>query len=82
MTASSNMMATAEFLAQLQEMLQTDAALTEDTALKEMEEWDSLAFMVLIAFFDKHFGKRVTFDDLKNCTTPADLITLAAGAIA
>lgn len=50
--------------------------------LADLEEWDSLAFMVLIAFFDKNFGQRIVFDDLKNCRSPASLIALAKDAIA
>lgn len=82
MTANSTVIPKADFLAQLQEMLQTDAVLAEDTELLDIEEWDSLAFMLLIAYFDKHFGRRVTFDTLKDCDTPADIIRLAEGAIA
>ena len=70
-----------EFLNALQDMLQTDAELSEDTALAGLEEWDSLAFMVLIAFFDKNFAKKLTFDNLCACKTPAALIDLAGGAI-
>lgn len=70
-----------EFLHALQDMLQADAELSEDTPLAGLEEWDSLAFMVLIAFFDKNFGKKLTFEDLSACKTPAALMSLADGAI-
>ncbi|MBD5558642.1 MAG: acyl carrier protein [Desulfovibrio sp.] len=70
-----------EFLTALQDMLQTDTELAEDTPLAGMEEWDSLAFMVLIAFFDKNFGKKLTFEDLSACKTPAALMLLSGGAI-
>lgn len=70
-----------EFLAALQDMLQTDAELQEDTPLAGLEEWDSLAFMVLIAFFDKNFGKKLTFEDLTACKNPAALMRLAGGAL-
>lgn len=71
-----------EFLEELQGMLQCESALSADTVLADMEEWDSLAFMVLIAFFDKSFGLRVTFDMLKKCRTPEDLIALTNGGVA
>lgn len=70
-----------EFLTALREMLQCDMEIREDTVLTELEEWDSLAFMVLIAFFDKNFGQRITFDNLKTCRMPSDLIALSAGGI-
>lgn len=71
----------ADFLSELQDMLQLDEPVSEDTALGELEEWDSLAFMLLIAFFDKNFGQRITFEDLAPCKMPKDLIALAGGEI-
>lgn len=70
-----------EFLTALQDMLQTDVELQADTPLAGLEEWDSLAFMVLIAFFDKNFGKKLTFEDLTSCKDPAALMLLADGAL-
>lgn len=70
-----------DFLVQLQDMLQSDSALEGDTILSNMEEWDSLAFMVLITFFDKKLGKRITFADLKPCRTVNDVIALSGEAI-
>lgn len=71
-----------EFLAEFQEMLQREDPVEEETPLASLEEWDSLGRMVLIAFFDKTFGQRITFDVFKSCRTVADLIALAQGAIA
>lgn len=75
-------MTKAEFLSELQEMLQLAEPLQEDAALGGLEEWDSLAYMVLIAFFDKKFHQRITFEMLGRCKTPADIAALAQGAIA
>lgn len=71
-----------QFLATLQDMLQCDEALQEDTVLAEREEWDSLAIMVLVTFFDKNLGLRIAYDDIRKCRTIADLIALSKGAIA
>lgn len=71
-----------DFLSELQEMLQLDSPLSEDTKLSGLEEWDSLAFMVLITYFDKKFSQKLTFDILAKCQTPSDLISLAGNAIA
>lgn len=70
-----------EFLVHLRDILQTEEALSEQTRLAEMEEWDSLSWMTLMAFFDRHFGKRITFEALGRCQTAADVIALADGAI-
>ncbi len=71
-----------EFLCSLQEILQCSEAIEETTVLTELEEWDSLAFMVLIAFFDKTWGQRIVFDDLKLIRTASELIMLTKGAVA
>ena len=70
------------FLAEFQNMLQRDDPVEEETTLASLEEWDSLARMVLIAFFDRTFGQRITFDAFNACRTVADLMALAQGAIA
>lgn len=71
-----------QFLETLQDMLQCDEALQEETVLADREEWDSLAIMVLVTFFDKTFGLHVAYDDFKKCHTVAELIALSKGAIA
>lgn len=68
-----------DFFSALQDMLQCDEPLTAATELTSMEEWDSLAFMAVIAFFDKNFGQRIVFSDLKKCRTVADVMALAKG---
>jgi len=46
---------------------------TPDTKLQSLPEWDSLAALGVIVMFDVEFGKAITGDDLKTCTTVADL---------
>ncbi|MCX4310756.1 MAG: phosphopantetheine-binding protein [Desulfovibrio sp.] len=70
-----------DFLIELQEIMQLDDPIAEDADLRDYEEWDSLAFMVLITFFDKNFGQRITFEDLAVCETPLDIMELSKGAI-
>lgn len=70
------------FLETLQDMLQCDDTLQEETVLADREEWDSLAVMVLVTFFDKQLGLHVAYDDIKNCRTVADLMALSKGLIA
>ncbi len=52
---------------------QEPVEVTADTVLKELPEWDSLAALGVIVMFDVEFGKTIAGDDLKNCTTVADL---------
>lgn len=49
---------------------------TADTELKSLPEWDSLAALGVIVMFDVEYGKTIVGDDLKACTTIADLYKL------
>lgn len=44
-----------------------------ETELKSLPEWDSLAALGVIVMFDVEFGKTITGDDIKTCTTINDL---------
>ena len=75
-------MTQAEFLIAFQDMLQRDDAVEMGYVLKDMEEWDSLAFMAIISFYDLHFGIRLTFENLLPCVSVADIVALSEGNIA
>lgn len=55
---------------------QEEVEVTADTVLKDLPEWDSLAALGVIVMFDVDFGKTITGDDLKTCTTITDLYKL------
>jgi acyl carrier protein len=74
-------MRTADFLMELQELLQCDASLSADTQLAGMAEWDSLAVMSCMAYLDKHFGMKTKISQYKKIRTVSDLISLAGGTI-
>ena len=67
----------AEFLEEFIEVLQTEEEIDENTVLEELEEWDSLSKMATIAFLDKNFSIKVTFDEIKNFKTVQDIIDKA-----
>ena len=48
--------------------------INEDTILSEIEEWDSMAVMALIAITDDNFHKKVTKDNLKSFKTINDIL--------
>ncbi|ODA40007.1 phosphopantetheine-binding protein [Desulfosporosinus sp. BG] len=48
--------------------------LSEDTELKDLSEWDSLAGITVIAMFDSDFGKIITSDDLEGFITVNDIL--------
>ena len=66
-----------EFLAEMQDVLQTEVALTADTDLADLAEWDSLAMMATMVFFDKKLGVKVGIRDFKAMNTMADLMAKA-----
>lgn len=52
---------------------QETVEVTPETELKALPEWDSLAALGVIVMFDVEFGKAITGDDLKTCSTISDL---------
>ena len=66
-----------EFLEKMQDVLQTDDALTAETVLNDLAEWDSLAMMATMAFLDKNFGVKVGLKDFKEMSTVGDIAVKA-----
>ena len=66
-----------EFLVQMQDVLQTDAELKQETVLVDLDEWDSLSMMATMAFLDKNFGVKVKIVDLKTLATIGDIAAKA-----
>ena len=71
------MMNRAEFLTELQDILQRDDPLVPEMALKDLPEWDSLSFMGVAGLFDKQFSKNLNFTDFESFITVEDLMTRA-----
>lgn len=66
----------ADFMLGLQEELELELQLTGDTDLKSLEEWDSMAAMLLIGYVSNEFGVTLNADDIKNITTVDSLIVM------
>jgi len=49
-------------------------ALKPETKLEELEEWDSLAVVSVIAMLDKYFSVRLKPNDIKSLTTVEDIL--------
>lgn len=62
------------FLERIQDVLQTDATLTVETVLADLDEWDSLSMMALMAFVDKNFGIKLGIRDFKAMNTVGDIV--------
>lgn len=66
-----------EFLKNFEDVLQTEEVLSFDTILEDLEEWDSLSKIATIAFLDKHFGKKITMNDLNEFSKVGDIAARA-----
>jgi acyl carrier protein len=62
------------FLSRLQEELEFESELEVNTNIKDLEEWDSMAAMVLIGFVSDEFGMTLNADDIEAITTIESLI--------
>jgi acyl carrier protein len=59
------------FEAQLEDI--EPGTVTGSTRFRELEEWDSMTALVIIAMADREYGKLVTGDELKNAETVEQL---------
>lgn len=62
------------FLEKMQDVLQTDVTLSEDTILTELDEWDSLSMMATMAFVSKNFGIKLGIQDFKVMNVVGDIV--------
>lgn len=68
-------MTTKEKLDLLEELLEVEKdTLHEDTELKNLLEWDSLAGIAVMAMFDEEFDKIITSDQIKGFVTVKDIL--------
>lgn len=66
-----------EKIAVLEDLMEVDeVTLTPETTLKDIEEWDSVAFLSFIAMMDDEFGKTIKGSVVKEQKTVADLMAL------
>lgn len=71
----------ADFLVELEDILQREKPCKENDNLSDYEEWDSLSVMSVMAYYDKNFSKKLSLDDCKALKTVKDLIKLAGSNI-
>lgn len=62
-------------LALIEEALDVEeGSLTAETPLDDVEEWDSIAMLSLIAMLDDEFGKTITGKELRALKSVADIL--------
>lgn len=62
-----------EFLKTLKEMMDTDADLTLETKLSDVEEWDSLSLVTFLSYCNAKLNRPVEPEEIKNAKTVNDL---------
>ncbi|UFH46671.1 acyl carrier protein [Flavobacterium galactosidilyticum] len=68
------------FIKELQEevFMETEISLmTLETNFKDLDEWDSLTALSLIAHFDFNLGKKLSGDQIKNAVIIQELYNIA-----
>ena len=67
-------MNTQDFIEKLKEALEfEEIEITENTNLKQIEGYDSMSIMTIIAFVDENFSKKLTAKQLASITTVKSL---------
>ena len=68
-----------EFITKFAEAVEIEdaASLKGDTPFRELDEWSSLAVMILIAFYDDEFQKQIGEKEIRQAQTIEDLYNLA-----
>ena len=54
--------------------LESSADLTAETVFRELEEWDSLAFLSLIAMIDEEYDVVIEGNDFQKLKTIGDIV--------
>ncbi|VEJ07651.1 acyl carrier protein [Campylobacter lari] len=65
-----------DFIKKIEELLQIEYSLDENTMLESIEEYDSLAILSLSVLYDQEFDICIHGTELKTCKNIADLIAL------
>ncbi len=72
-------MKTDDFINELKDALEIedkDQEITLETNLKDLEEYDSLSVLSIIAMIDKNFSKQIPSSDFVKITTVSSLMDL------
>ncbi|MGE8526867.1 hypothetical protein [Chryseobacterium rhizosphaerae] len=69
-------MKTSVFLEKLQEELDEKQTLSQETRLKDLENYDSISLLSVIAFVDENFNQQLDPDLFKNMETVSDLMNI------
>ena len=58
------------------DFLDDDVIIDSDTEFKNLEDWDSLVALSIIAMIDEEYDVSISGDDIRNSSTVQDLMDL------
>lgn len=67
-----------EFLKEIIDTIEIEEEVGEESVLDDIEEWDSLAAVTILALFKQKMGLNVGAQDVKKCKTVKELLDLGA----
>lgn len=67
-------MDTTQFLDLMKDTLDLETELTLDTKFRELDEWDSLAYLSTIAMIDDEYDVVINANEFKTLETLADIV--------
>ena len=67
-------MDTAQFLELMQDTLDLETELTLDVKFRELDEWDSLAYLSTIAMIDDEYDVVINANEFKSLETLGDIV--------
>lgn len=62
-----------EFLAHFQEIIESEKPIQMDDSFRDYEEWDSLAYLSLVAFIDEKYHVIIPFEVFRDFQTVRDI---------
>jgi acyl carrier protein len=65
-----------EFIENFKEALDVEGEFNLEKKLNEIDEWDSMGYISMMAMIDEKYGKVVSANQLKKCETIGDLYKL------
>tara|TARA_B100000886_G_C20234726_1_gene412047 strand:- start:250 stop:483 length:234 start_codon:yes stop_codon:yes gene_type:complete len=63
-----------DFIKELSEQLELETVVTIDSSIKDLDEWDSMSAMIIIAYVSDNFNIALNADDIESLTTFNSLI--------
>lgn len=70
-----------DFFEQLEEALEAEESLTDDTVLVDLEEWDSLGTLAVVSMVSERYGVSLASEELAGAVTARDLRRLVEGRL-